>query len=110
MEVGVPDGWGPVGVDKEQMDHVLAVMESSMGKAGCDMVVLRRRNAHLSGHSVDAAGASTLMFLMSLRHLPSSSVRLNGCQSSAKHNLSALQLPSAGRMRPQTWLCGGAAA
>jgi GTPase len=57
VEVGVPDGWGPVGVDKEQMDHALAVMESSLGKAGCDVVVLRRRNAHLSGHSLDTAGA-----------------------------------------------------
>jgi hypothetical protein len=56
VEVGVPDGWGPVGVDKQQMDHVLAVMEGSLGKAGCDVVVLRRRNTHL--HSVDTPGVS----------------------------------------------------
>lgn len=61
MEVGVPDGWGPVGVDKQQMDHVLAVMEGSLGKAGCDVVVLRRRNTHL--HSVDTPGVLRVSWL-----------------------------------------------
>lgn len=61
VEVGVPDGWGPVGVDKQQMDHVLAVMEGSLGKAGCDVVVLRRRNTHL--HSVDTPGVLRVSWL-----------------------------------------------
>ena len=65
MEVGVPDGWGPVGVDKQQMDHVLAVMEGSLGKAGCDVVVLRRRNTHL--HSVDTPGVQGVFWLAPCR-------------------------------------------
>lgn len=54
VEVGMPDGWGPVGLDKRQMDHVLAELERSLGAAGCDVALLRRRHTHL--HSVETAG------------------------------------------------------
>lgn len=54
VEVGVPDGWGPVGLDMKQMDHVLAELEKSLGASGCDVMLLRRRHTHL--HSVETAG------------------------------------------------------
>lgn len=56
VEVGVPDGWGPVGLDKAQMDRVLLAMEKGMQAAGCDVVLLRRRPTQL--HSLDSAGGS----------------------------------------------------
>lgn len=57
IEVGVTDGWGPVGLDTKQMDHVLAELEKSLGASGCDVMLLRRRHTHL--HSVETAASKS---------------------------------------------------
>jgi len=47
VEVGAPDGWGPLGLTADQLDAVLERLRVAMNAAHADVTVLRQRQVHI---------------------------------------------------------------
>ena len=47
VEVGAPDGWGPLGLMADQLGAVLERLRAAMSTAHADVTVLRRRQVHI---------------------------------------------------------------
>ena len=47
VEVGAPDGWGPLGLTAAQLEAVLARLRGAMDAAEADVTVLRQRQVHI---------------------------------------------------------------
>ena len=47
VEVGAPDGWGPVGLDASQLQTVLDKCKEAAATVSADVTVLRRRQVHV---------------------------------------------------------------
>ena len=47
VEVGAPDGWGPLGLTAVQLDAVLERLRVAMNAAHADVTVLRQRQVHI---------------------------------------------------------------
>ena len=59
VEVGAPDGWGPLGLTAAHLEAVLARLRSAMDAVEADVTVLRQRQVHIP--TLGDAGACRLL-------------------------------------------------
>lgn len=57
VEVGAPDGWGPVGLTEAGLEEVLQQLRTAAHTAGADTLTLRQRKLTISTQAKDDAGA-----------------------------------------------------